>query len=631
MSKGFASNRLTLLALGVIFCFMGVGVRLVYLQVVDRDSLLQFVERARRQIVVEHARRGTILDTHGNLLATSRSELTIAVDPWMLADYLAEEKNEAKRARKRSDQENLRAQCAALLGMTAAELGKFFEPKMRLTSIEKDKRDGTPDGLVKDRWVKLREGVDESTFASIQKLKLPGKLSKEQENVKLQGLTFERVYRRTYPSDGLAAHVIGYLNKEGTPVTGAEHNFDLYLKGQDGWIESEKDGARRELAQFRSREVPVQDGNDVVLTIDSVVQHIIEDELKTIAMKFNPRFATIIASDPQTGAILGMANYPSFDLNNYSKAPLEAQRNYAITDRIEPGSTFKIVAVGAALNEGLVTPQTSFDCGSPTIEYKGRTIKLAKEDEPYGMLSVAEIVSHSSNRGAAQLAMLMGEQKFYDYARKFGFGQTTKFQLGSEVHGTLAPPSQWDGLTISRMPMGHSVDATPLQIHMAMSAVANGGALLRPQIIKEIRDSQGKVIRTFGPEKKEQVIRPSTAALLAQLLTGVVREGTAKGFDIPGFEVAGKTGTTQKLIDGKYVSNRHVGSFVGFFPASRPQIVLSVIVDDGKVTTGDHMAWGRVVAAPSFHHIAEQLIQYYEIKPVVPVSGNLLAMHGGVL
>ena len=618
MSKGFANNRLTLLAMGVIACFMGVGVRLVFLQVVDRESLLQFVDKARRQIVVEHARRGTILDTHGNLLATSRSELTLAVDPWMLVDYLAEEKNDARRTRKRLDQEAKRAQFAALLDIPAAEMEKIFEPKMRPIALDKDRKDGTPDGLVKDRWVKLREGVDEPTFAKIQQLNV-------------QGLSFERVYRRVYPSGGLAAHVIGYLNKEGNPVTGTERNFDLYLKGQDGWIESEKDGARRELAQFRTREVPVRDGNDVVLTIDSVVQHIIEDELKTIAAKFSPHFATIIASDPQTGAILGMANYPSFDLNNYSKAPVEAQRNYAITDRIEPGSTFKIVAVGAALDQGLVTPQTEFDCGSPTIDYKGRTIKLPKEDEVYNMLSVANIVAHSSNRGAAQLAMLMGEDKFYEYAQKFGFGQKTRFQLGSEVHGTLAPPSQWDGLTISRMPMGHSVDATPLQIHMAMSAVANGGALLRPQIIKEIRDSEGNVIRTFEPEKREQVIKPSTAALLAQLLTGVVRVGTAKGFDIDGFEVAGKTGTTQKLVDGKYVSNRHTGSFVGFFPASRPQIVLSVIVDDGKVSTGDRTAWGRVVAAPYFHHIAEQLIQYFEIKPVTPVSRNLLAMQGGAL
>jgi cell division protein FtsI (penicillin-binding protein 3) len=624
MSKGFASNRLTLLAMGVIACFMGVCVRLVFLQMVDRESLLQFVDKARRQIVVEHARRGTILDTHGDLLATSRSELTLAVDPWMLMDYLAEEKNEARRNQKRVQQENLRAQCAALLGMPATELEKFFEPKMRSAAIEKDTKDGTPDGLVKDRWVKLKEGVDEPTFAMIQQLKVGDK------TVKLQGLTFERVYRRVYPSGGLASHVIGYLNKEGMPVTGVERQLDLYLKGQDGWIESEKDGARRELAQFRSREVPVRDGNDVVLTIDSVVQHIIEDELKTIAAKFHPHFATIIASDPQTGAILGMANYPSFDLNNFNKASPDSLKNAATEYLIEPGSTFKIVAAGAALNEGLVTPASSFDCGITSINYHGRDLKLPKEDHPFEQLTVAEIVSHSSNRGAAQLAMLMGDEKYYEYVRKYGFGRRTELSLGVEERGILEPPKRWDGLTITRMPMGHAVAATPLQIHMAMSAVANSGALLRPHIFKEIRDTTGNVIRTFAPEKREQVLKPSTAALLAQLLHGVVTEGTAKGFDVAGFEVAGKTGTAQKIIDGKYSNSRYVASFVGFFPASRPQVVLSVIVDDAQLPKGV-MASGRNVSAPSFQRIAEQLIQYFEIKPVTPVTRNLLAMQGGAL
>jgi cell division protein FtsI/penicillin-binding protein 2 len=615
MSKGFASNRLSLLAVGVLMCFMSVGVRLVYLQVVDRDELLRFVDKARRQIVVEHARRGAILDARGNLLATSRSEITVAVDPWALTEYLDIEKNPAKRTKRAAEEQAKHAQLADLLGISSAEVEKAFIPGMRSIKPENDKRDGTVDGQTKDRWVKLREEVDEPTFDKITTLNI-------------RGVTHERVYRRVYPGAGLAAHLIGYLNREGSAVSGAEHNFDLYLKGQDGWIESEKDGARRELAQFRSREVPAQDGDDVVLTIDSVVQHIIEDELKTIAAKFEPHFATIIASDPMTGAILGMANYPSFDLNNYSKAPMEAQRNYAITDRIEPGSTFKIVAAGAALNEGLVTPHSTFDCGIQSIDYKGRTIKLPKEDEPFGILSVADIVAHSSNRGAAQLAMRLGDERFYDYARRYGFGQTTAFALGGEVRGTLTSPDKWDGLTISRMPMGHSIDATPLQIHMAMSAVANGGALLRPQIIKEIRDNEGNVIRRFGPEKRTQVLRPAVAAQLAQLLTGVVREGTAKGFDIPGFEVAGKTGTTQKLIDGKYSTNHHVASFVGFFPASRPEVVLSVIVDDAHVSGGT--AYGRVVAAPAFKHIAEQLIQYLDIKPVTVPTRNFLAMQGGV-
>jgi cell division protein FtsI/penicillin-binding protein 2 len=615
MSKGFANNRMTLLAMGVIACFMAVGVRLVFLQVVDREELLRFVDRARRQIVIEHARRGTILDTRGNLLATSRSEITVAVDPWALEEYLQIEKNPAKRARKAAGERVKHAQLAGLLGLPVATVEQAFTPAMRAIKPEEDKRDGKVDGLTRDRWVKLREGVDEPTYDKI-------------DGLNIRGITSERVYRRVYPGAGLAAHVIGYLNKEGTPVSGAEHHLDLYLRGQDGWIESEKDGARRELAQFRSREVSVADGNDVVLTIDSVVQHIIEEELKVIAEKFAPNFATIIATDPMTGAILGLANYPSFDLNNYSKAPLAAQRNYAVTDRIEPGSTFKIVAAGAALNEGIVTPFSSLDCSNATVEYKGRTIKLPKEDEEFGLLSVADIVSHSSNRGAAQLAMLLGEQRFYDYARRYGFGEVTDFPLGGEVRGTLAPPAKWDGLTISRMPMGHSVDATPLQIHMAMSAVANGGVLLRPQIIKEVRDPAGRVIRSFPPERRNQVLRPGTAAQLAQLLAGVLREGTGKGFDIPGFEIAGKTGTTQKIVDGRYSSSHHVGSFVGFFPASRPEVVLSVIVDDAQVPGGT--AYGRVVAAPAFHHIAEQLIQYLEIKPVTPAARSFLAMQGGV-
>ncbi len=616
MSKGFASNRLTLLAVGVLACFMGVGVRLVFLHVVDREELLGFVDKARRQIVVEHARRGTILDSRGNLLATSKSEITLAVDPWALVEYLDADRNETRRARKAATERSKRVQLAALLGLPAAEVEKVFAPAMRPIKLEADHRDGSVDGQTRDRWVKLREGLDEPTFTKIEALGI-------------RGLTHERIYRRVYPGGGLAANLIGYLNKEGNSVTGAERHFDLYLKGEDGWIESEQDGARRELAQFRSREVPVQDGNDVVLTIDSVVQHIIENELRTVAAKFEPNFATIIVSDPRTGRILGMANYPSYDLNNYSKAPLEAQRNYAVTDIIEPGSTFKIVAAGAALDQGLVTPSSTFDCGITSINYKGRDLKLPKEDHPFGQLTVAEIVSHSSNRGAAQLAMLMGEDRFYEYARRYGFGQSSKFQLGGEVRGILEAPARWDGLTITRMPMGHAVAATPLQVHMAMSTVANGGARLRPQIIQEIRDTSGRVVRTFAPEKVEQVLKPSTAALLAQLLHGVVGPGgTGDGFDIPGFELAGKTGTTQKIIDGKYVNNRHVSSFVGFFPASRPELVISVIVDDAQLPAGV-LASGRAVAAPSFKHVAEQLIQYLDIQPVQPLARPLLALQGG--
>ncbi len=615
MSKGFANNRLTLLSLGVVACFMAVGVRLVFLHVIDRDELLRFVDKARRQIVIEHARRGTILDSRGNLLATSRSEMTVAVDAWALDEFLQIDKNPAKRARRAAEEQAKRVQLAALLGLPVADIEQAFVPAMRAIKPEADKRDGVVDGLTKDRWVKLREGVDEPTYAKIEALNI-------------RGLTAERVYRRVYPGNELAAHIIGFVNKEGSAAAGVESKFDLFLKGEDGWIESEKDGARREMAQFRTREIPVKDGHDVVLTIDSVVQHMIENELRSIGAKYQPKFASIIVSDPMTGRILGMANYPTFNLNEYNKAPLEMQKNRAITDQIEPGSVFKIVAAGAALDQGLVTPLTAFDCGNPLVNYKGRDLKLPKEDHEFGRLTVAEIISHSSNRGAAHLAMLMGEQTFYDYARKFGFGQRTGFQLGGEERGMLESPRNWDGLTITRMPMGHAVAATPLQMHMAMSAVANGGVLLRPQIIQEIRDANGTVTHSYGPERVGQVLKPSTSALLAQLLHGVVgKDGTGAGFDLPGFEIAAKTGTTQKIIDGRYVTTHHVGSFAGFFPASRPEVVLTVIVDDAQVPGGKN--YGRAVAAPAFQRIAEQLVQYLEIKPVAPATRSLLALSGG--
>jgi len=599
MSQGYAANlRMHLLAGAVLLCFIAVGARLVQLHVVDRDDLARYVDKARRQITIEPARRGAITDSHGNLLATSRSYVVLGADPEML----------------RREDEARWPELARLAGLAPAELDNLLRrgaaaQKLAATSPDPEARER------RIRWVKLADNVDEAAYKAILALKV-------------RGIYGTREFRRVYPNGELAAHLVGYVNKEGTPVTGVERHFDLYLQGQDGWIETEKDGARRELSQFRSREVPAVDGQDVVLTIDSVIQNMIEQELRALAAKFSPHFATIIVSDPHTGAILGLANYPSYDPNHFNKASFEAQRNYAVTDIIEPGSTFKIVAAGGALNDGLVTPASRFDCGLTSIFYNGKLRSLPKDDHAAGWMSVSEIVSHSSNRGAAQLAMQLGDRRFHDYARQFGFGEATGFPLGGEVRGILDDPKKWDGLTITRLPMGHAIAATPLQIHMAMSAVANGGVLLRPQIVSEIRSADGQVLRHFEPEARRQVLRPAAAAVLSQLLQRVVSpDGTGADAQIEGFEIAGKTGTTQKIVDGRYVTTRHVGSFVGFFPATRPELVLSVIVDDAKVPGGS--AYGRVVAAPSFKHLAEQLIQYRNIRPAPVAHRRFFAMKGG--
>lgn len=638
MSKGFASNiRIFLLAFVMLGCLTGIGVRLVFLHVIDREELVSRIEKTRRQIIVDNARRGDILDANGHLLATSRTLIILGVDPQSLRP-----EDEAKWPR-----------LAALTGIPLAELTRIFTTKTRPVSAVTAAAPATPaspalvfnfngtaaapasaepaaDETVVDeeadetghrpiRWAKLSEGVEESVYDQIQQLDI-------------KGVYGSRVYRRIYPNNALAAHVIGYVNKAGDPAAGVEAYADFYLRGQNGWREGERDGRRRELAQFRTREVKAIDGYSVMLSIDAVVQHKVEEELDVIVRKFNPAKATIIVSDARTGFILGLGNYPSFNLNEFNTAPLEVQRNTAITDQLDPGSTFKIVPASGALNDGLVTPGTLFDCGLTAIDYKGKPRKFMPDDHHYDhLLPVAEIISRSSNIGAAQLGMRLGEQRLYDYARAFGFGEKSGFPFGGEISGQLHTPDKWSGLEITRIPAGYSISATPLQIHYAMATIASGGILHRPQVIREIRDATGERVYRFDATEKRRVISEATAKSMARMLQGVMRRdvgGTAADAAIPRYEVAGKTGTAQKLINGRYSKQNHVGSFVGFFPASRPALVITVIVDDGKVPGSS--GYGSKVAAPSFKHLAEQLIQYLDIKPVdYTTGGRILAMEGG--
>jgi cell division protein FtsI/penicillin-binding protein 2 len=402
----------------------------------------------------------------------------------------------------------------------------------------------------------------------------------------------------------------------------------------------ERDGRNRELAQFRTREAPRADGFSVSLSIDSAVQDIVEQELAYIAQRFQPLKASIIVSDPRTGFILGLGNYPSFNLNEFNRVPKEEQarmKNVAVADIYEPGSVFKIVAAAGAIEEGLVNPATKFNCTLDKVEYKRRILKLPGEDHRFKQdeLTVAEIISHSSNRGAARLGLELGADRLYRYATAFGFGHPLGFPVGGEVGGILRRPEHWNPIDITRIPMGHTVAATVLQMHQAMSVIASGGILYRPQLIRQIRDAAGETVflREDGVEIR-RVISERTAQTMAAMLAAVAsKQGTAPEAAIDGFDVAGKTGTTIKLIDGRYDSRHHVASFVGFFPATRPQVAISVIVDGADAHAPGGVAYGKTVAAPSFKRIGEQLIPIRGIKSNRPSvrPGNLVAATEGGL
>lgn len=587
MRKGLTSNaRLVCLSLAILSCFGVVAARLAYLHWYQREAYLVFIAQARNQRTIEPARRGDILDARGNVLATSRTLVELGVDQLAL----------------RPEDETKWPQLAELLGMPFRDLQFLMRPHRKppagKITIDLAFAENAPDPK---RWVRLSEGLEESVYDRVAALGI-------------KGVYGSRQYRRIYPKDRLAAHILGYVNKEDKPAAGVEAYMDFYLRGQSGWKEGERDGQRRELAQFRTREIASTPGYDVVLTLDEVAQQYAEAELDSIAAKFQPQAASIIISRPRTGEILALANWPTFNLNEFNSAPLEVQKNIAITDRYEPGSAFKIVASAGALNEKLVTPATVFDCSVTELEYDGKMRKLPGEAHGgLGRLSVAEIIAKSSNRGAAYLGRELGAQRLYAYAHAFGFGDETGFPFGGEVSGVLRRPENWDGLTITRLPMGHAVDATPLQVHYAMSVIANDGVLVRPWIIREIRDSMGRSVALYEGLEKRQVVTRATAKTVARfLIEAASAEGTGQAASIDGYEVAGKTGTTQKIIDGRYSDKHHVGTFVGFFPADDPQLLITVVVNDGHPPKG--LAYGGVVSAPSFKHLGEQLIPYLGIQ-----------------
>jgi cell division protein FtsI/penicillin-binding protein 2 len=389
---------------------------------------------------------------------------------------------------------------------------------------------------------------------------------------------------------------------------GIEHNFDSQLTGVAGWRVTETDRAKREMVSQREQSIEPRNGLNVVLTIDGVVQHYVETALAEAVQKHSPVSASAIVVRPRTGEILAMATYPNFDPNNPGVFSADARRNRVIADMVEPGSTFKIVVVSGALNEQVVKLTDQFDCEHGHFLFAGKELH---DHESYGILSVENIITKSSNIGAAKIGIKMGDSKLYQYAHDFGIGQRTGIPLLGEVGGVLHPLKNWNKLSISRIPMGHEVAVTPLQMVMAMSAIANDGWLMRPMLVSRLEDDKGNVVAQYSPQRVRQVISGNADKEIIQALkTVVTHEGTAEKAALEHYTVAGKTGTAQKAEHGVYVSGKYFSSFIGFFPADNPELCISVVMDEPK-----DGYYGGQVAAPAFKQIAESAANYLNIRP----------------
>ena len=575
--------RQAILFLGVVVAFWVVGGRLAYLQVINRGDFLVHLDEYRSRIDEIPARRGNILDRRGNIQATSQPFYVVGVDPHSITE---------------SDWDQF-VEIAGILDIEPSALIAAFEN----THISPEK---------KRRWVKIAERVDEESYRALRE-------------IASRGIYGSRTFERFYPGKFSAAHVLGMMNKEGVAVTGIESVFDFYLRGQDGWIETEKDSRRRELAQFRTRQVQPKDGLNVVLTLDQVIQHFSETAALELQEEFDPEGVSIIVSEVDSGSILSMAVLPGFDPNSYWDFPVETHRNRALTDIFEPGSTFKSVAASGALEEGLVGVNDLFDTSLNAVDYQGRRVRLPSDHKRYDQMTMSQIVVKSSNRGAAYLGMLLGDEGMYQYSRDFGFGERSEINLPAEVNGMLHRPENWDGLTISRLPMGHAIGATPMQVHMATSIIANDGIRMMPRIVDSVVDEHGVPVVRVAPREVGRVISEETARIMTNLLSEVVSPtGTAKRAQIPSYNAAGKTGTTQKIVNGQYSRSEHIASFSGFFPAERPEIVITIVVDNPQL---EGVGYGGRVAGPVFSKLGTQIAEYlgFESKEYRTV----FAMNGG--
>jgi cell division protein FtsI/penicillin-binding protein 2 len=426
----------------------------------------------------------------------------------------------------------------------------------------------------------------------------------------LPGVQTQLEPKRYYPNGSLAAHVLGYVGLDGKGLGGVEQFYNAKISGEPGQLFLEKDANGK---PYESYEIASKPGQTVVLTIDQSIQYQAEQALQAAVERSRAKSGTVIVLDPRSGEILALANAPTFDPNRVADAKPETRSNWALQNIYEPGSTFKVVAFSAALEQKLVKIDDRIDCQMGAITVAGRVVH---DHKPFGTLTIPEALAKSSNVAAIKLGMRVGDPTMYDYIRRFGFGSKTGVELPGETNGILRKVERWQPSSIGSIAIGQEVGVTPVQMVAAFGALANDGVRIAPHLIREVRDAGGNVVYRAQPEQR-RVLSAETAIALRGMLEGVTLNGTAKKAQLDGYSAAGKTGTAQK-IDPKtrsYSSTKFVGSFVGFAPVSNPQVVIIVVIDEpaGAYHGGD-------VAAPIFREVAEQVLPMLGVMPDIEVK-----------
>jgi cell division protein FtsI (penicillin-binding protein 3) len=454
---------------------------------------------------------------------------------------------------------------------------------------------------------------------------LARKLDPEQgrwfERTRIEGIGVVMEGRRFYPKGPLLSHLLGFSGMDGQGLEGIERRYDTDLQGEKRVTVLQRDAKGRTVfSKGQQAEQAPAPGHRLVLTIDEVIQYIVEKELDNAVARAQAKSGTMIVLEPHSGALLALAGSPRFDPNVLSNLSPDRWRNRALTDAYEPGSTMKAILAAAAIEERVMKPDTLVfgEQGSMAI-----ASTVIHDHEKLGWLTFAQVIQKSSNIGAAKAGMALGDQRLYQYLQAFGFGARTEIDLPGETAGLLRSPKAWGRRTVASVSMGQEIGVTPMQMVSAIAAIANGGKLMRPYVVSEIRDARDEVKRQILPQVRRRVISPETARAVTRILEGVVTEGTGGKAAISGFRVAGKTGTAQKIDPrtGAYSDSKFVSSFVGYVPADNPRLAMIVVIDEPQ---GE--AWGGAVAAPVFNRVGEQVLSYLGVSSPEPVK---LAMAAG--